>query len=148
MEDKAMLPRISGTVRLPNIINRFFDDDVVKGFFDENNTVNAPAVNITEDNEGYDIELAAPGLKKKDVEINVEDNVLTISSEKKEDKKDDEQHYVRREFHYGSFKRAFELPEDVDVDKIEAKHEDGVLHISMPKKEEAKVKPARKIEIA
>jgi HSP20 family protein len=95
------------------------------------------------------VELAAPGKKKEDFNIELEDNVLTISSEARSEKeeKDNEGKYTRREFSYSSFKRAFTLPETVNDYEINASYENGVLHITLPKKEEALPKPKRLIEI-
>lgn len=109
-----------------------------------------PAVNIKETETGFELELAAPGLKKDQFSIEVDQNLLTISSERKDENesKNAEGTYSRREFSYSAFKRSFTLPETVDSEKIEAQYEDGVLHIAIPKKEEALPKPKRLIEIA
>lgn len=97
-----------------------------------------PAVNITDEKDEYKVSLAAPGLKKDDFRIDVEGNLLTISCEKEEKKEEKEKRHTRREYNYTSFSRSFTLPEDVKQDKIEAHYTDGVLHLSLPKKEEAK----------
>ena len=92
--------------------------------------------------------MAAPGFNKEEFNVEVNDNILTISSEKRvENETKDGQQFTHREFSYQSFKRTFTLPATVESDKIEAKYENGILHLSIPKKEEAKPKPARKIEI-
>ncbi|MEO1653238.1 MAG: Hsp20/alpha crystallin family protein [Bacteroidota bacterium] len=117
-------------------LDRFFNDDL-NTFVGRDFTHHVPAVNIKENDESFGIELAAPGLNKEDFKVNVENNVLTISAEKKEEKTDK---YNRREFAYSSFKRAFRLPKLVDGEKIKAEYKDGVLNISLPKKEEAKPK--------
>jgi HSP20 family protein len=108
---------------------------------------NMPAVNIVEGKEDFRIEVAAPGLEKNDFKIDLDNNVLTIISEKemKSEEKDDQ--YMRREFSYSSFSRSFALPDSVNEEKISAKHKDGVLTIHIPKKEEAKVKPVKEIKI-
>jgi HSP20 family protein len=114
-----------------------------------NTNTTLPAVNIKETKDDYKIEVAAPGLSKKDFNINLENNQLTISSEKRATHKEDEDNYSRREFSYQSFTRTFNLPEhEVDGDKIAASYNDGILTIQIPKKEEAKPKPARTIKIA
>jgi len=95
-----------------------------------------PKVNIFEDKDGFTVEMAVPGMKKEDFEIKLDQNLLTISSEKNDEKK--EVKYVRREFAYQSFKRSFTLPEAADDEKISAAYEQGVLRVSIPKKEEAK----------
>lgn len=101
-------------------------------------TLNVPAVNITENKEDYKVSLAAPGLKKSDFNINVEGNMLTISSEKEESKEEKEEKHTRKEYNYSSFSRSFSLPGEVNQDKIDATYEDGVLKLTLPKKEEAK----------
>jgi len=105
----------------------------------------SPAVNIFEETDGYSMEIAAPGIAKEDFSINIEKNVITISSEKKEE--ETERKVKRREFNFGKFKRQFTLPETVDTQAITAKHENGVLILSLPKKEEAKDDAPRKVNI-
>ena len=97
-----------------------------------------PAVNITENKDDYRISVAAPGLKKNDFNIDVDGNMLTISSEKEESKQEKDEKYTRKEYSYSSFSRSFSLPEEVNQEKIEATYEDGVLKVMLPKKEEAK----------
>ncbi|PWT76926.1 MAG: heat-shock protein [Bacteroidetes bacterium] len=140
-----------------NLFPTFFDDLFNRDLFNwgnlnfsETNTT-LPAVNIKETGDAYEVEVAAPGMSKKDFTVELNGNTLTISSEKTnqpEDERVDEQ-YFRREFSYQSFKRTFQLQKDVlDVDKIRAKYENGLLHLLIPKKEEAKQQPTRLIEIA
>ncbi|MCE5175705.1 MAG: Hsp20/alpha crystallin family protein [Bacteroidales bacterium] len=110
----------------------------------------SPAVNIVENKDGFRIEIAAPGLNKEDFHINIDKKVLVISSEKEtksESKDENDEKYYRREFGYFSFKRSFSLPEYADTDKIKATHENGVLNVFIPKREETKEKPARIISI-
>src|SRR5438094_234434 len=97
-----------------------------------------PAVNINENKDEYKISVAAPGLKKDDFEIDVEGNMLTISCEKEENREEKDGRHTRREYNYSSFSRSFTLPEDVNKDRIAAAYEDGVLKLTLPKKEEAK----------
>lgn len=106
-----------------------------------------PKVNIKENDDAFMVEMAAPGMKKGDFSIQLDNNVLTISSEKKEDNKDEKSRYSRREFAYRSFQRAFTLPESADGQKIGAAYEDGILTITIPKKEEAKPQPPKTISI-
>jgi HSP20 family protein len=109
-----------------------------------------PAVNIRETKDSYEVEMAAPGMKKEDFKIELDRNILTISSEKSEEHEEqgEEEKYSRKEFSYQSFQRSFNLPKEVvDEDKIEARYREGVLHLTIPKREEAKQKPPRKIEI-
>ena len=131
----------------------FFDDFISKNAFDWSNANNAygaslPAVNIKEDVNNFELEVAVPGMKKNDFKIELENDVLVISAEKEENDEQSDVNYSRREFSYSSFKRTFTLPENkVDGDKVNAKYEDGVLHVTLPKKEEAKPKPVRSIKI-
>ena len=126
--------------------NNVFDDS---DFFFGNSAINRmPSVNIIEGKEEFKIEVAAPGLEKKDFRINLENNLLTIEASKEAARQDKDERYARREFSYHSFQRSFTLPETVESDKIDAKYENGILNILIPKKDEAKVKPARQISIA
>ncbi|ASB51145.1 heat-shock protein [Alkalitalea saponilacus] len=142
------LARFSG--HLPSLFDHFFDNELFdwsnRNFSTTNTTL--PSVNIKDTEEAYKVEMAAPGLSKEDFKVELNQNILTISSEKKseEEKKEGEQ-FTRREFSYQSFSRSFTLPDIVDADKIEARYESGVLLLSIPKKEEAKPKPAKMIEI-
>lgn len=110
-----------------------------------------PAVNIRENENGFFLDFAMPGIDKDEVIIELENDLLTVSSEKKSETESESKtetgNFTRREFHYNSFKRSFILPETIDSSKIKANHKNGVLNIEIPKKEEAKPKPARKIEI-
>jgi HSP20 family protein len=108
-----------------------------------------PAVNVRETNDNFAIEVAAPGMKRDDFKVELDNNVLTISSqrEEKQEQQQDE-NYTRREFNYQYFQRSFTLPENkVEGEKIAARYADGILHITVPKKEEAKVKPIKQITI-
>lgn len=104
-----------------------------------------PSVNIVESKDAFEIELAVPGMSKDDFGINLENNVLTISSEK-EMKDVNERNFTRREFAYGSFSRSFTLPKTVDSEKINADYLNGILKVSLPKKEEVKL--SRQITIS
>ena len=135
----------------PSFLNRFFEGDLMdwnrSNFADTNTTL--PAVNIRENKDEFMIDVAAPGMKKEQFDVNYENGRLTISSEKREEKKDDKKDtYTRREFSYMSFQRSFAIPENlVDGEKIKATYNEGILHISLPKREEVKPKPARQIKI-
>ena len=110
----------------------------------------APATNVMENEEMYVVQLAAPGMKKEDffVNINDEGNLVVKMEQKADEKKADEKmHYLRREFSYTKYEQTLILPDDVDKNKIEAKVEDGILTVKLPKVEEAKVKVARSIDI-
>ncbi|MGV8914523.1 MAG: Hsp20/alpha crystallin family protein [Kaistella sp.] len=125
--------------------NNFFDDFFTKELFDFNNAgfaqsgITQPSVNVKDMDEGFEIQVAAPGMKKEDFTVNLERNVLTISSEKQSqnEEKDEDGNFSRREFNYSSFRRSFTLPEAVEHENIEAAYEDGLLKISVPKKEKS-----------
>ena len=129
---------------LPNIFNDFFDNDWM---FKTNTT--APAVNLIENEADYKIEVAAPGMTKEDFNIHLaDDNQLVITMEKKNESKNDNSKYLRREFSYSKFQQALVLPEDVEKDHISASVNDGVLTIDLPKKtQEEKAKECKTIEI-
>ena len=112
-----------------------------------NTGINMPAVNIRETNDNFLVEVAAPGMKKSDFNISLDNNLLTISSEKQHEEETDNAGYTRKEFSYATFKRTFTLPDSVHAENITAKYDDGILRLTLPKKDEAKVKPARSIEI-
>ncbi|BDA78651.1 hypothetical protein LPTSP3_g15810 [Leptospira kobayashii] len=94
-----------------------------------------PAVNVSKSATGYKMELAVPGLDKKDFKIDIDGDLLTIKAEKKTDTKEEDKHYSKREYNYSSFNRSFTLPEAVDREKIIAKYENGILQLSVPLKE-------------
>ena len=100
---------------------------------------NNPPVNIHENNDGFHLELVAPGLKKEDFKINLDKDILSISVEKKADAAEEGKKYSKREYSYKSFVRSFTLPDSVDYSKIEAEYTDGILKLSVAKKEEAKI---------
>ncbi len=101
-------------------------------------SLTVPSANIIESKDDFKISLAAPGLKKSDFNIDINGNLLTISSEKEESKDEKDEHHTRREYNYSSFSRTFTMPDEVLKDKVEAVYEDGVLKLTLPKKEEAK----------
>jgi len=131
----------------PSIVDEFFGRDFMPDLFEFQTGVNLPSVNIIEGKDDYKIEVAAPGLEKKDFRIDLDNNVLTITSEREDKKEEEKERYMRREFSYSSFKRSFALPQSVDSANISATHKDGILSIMIPKKEEAKVKPTKQIDI-
>ena len=133
----------------------FFNDMLTKDIFNwglgnfSNTGTTIPAVNVKEGADNFEVEMAAPGMKKDDFRIELDGNMLTISSERQhqQEEKDGEK-YSRKEFSYQSFYRTFQLPKEVvDADKINARYENGVLHLTIPKREEVKQKPPRTIEI-
>ncbi len=136
--------------QMPSLFDRFLENDLFdwsnRNFSKTNTTL--PAVNIKEDDDGFEVEMSAPGLEKEDFNIELNNSVLTISSEKKvENETKEGQQFTRREFSYQSFSRSFTLPQIADGDRIEANYANGILTVIIPKREEAKPKPARTIEI-
>ncbi|TRX52032.1 Hsp20/alpha crystallin family protein [Fulvivirga sp. M361] len=115
--------------------------------FSRSNTT-LPKVNILEDNDRFIVQMAAPGMNKKDFDLNLDQNILTISSDKNEEARDENLTYSKKEFDYQAFQRSFTLPDSADGEKINAKYENGILAISIPKKEEAKPKPPKTIKIS
>lgn len=136
----------------PSMMNLF--DDLFYGdlptVFSSNFSegISMPKVNIKESSDAFNIEMAIPGMKKSDFEINLDNNTLSISAKNEKTQNEDENGYTRREFSYSSFNRDFTLPETVDDSKIDAQYEDGILNIFLPKKDEAKQKPSRVINIS
>ena len=136
-------------------MNSMFDDLLTKDLWNwglsnnSNTNTTIPAVNIRETNDNFEVEMAAPGMRKEDFRVELDGNMLTINSEREDRQEQSEgERYSRREFSYQSFQRTFQLPKDVvDSDRIEARYENGVLHLVIPKKETAKQKPPRQINI-
>jgi HSP20 family protein len=136
--------------QFPTFFDRFFENDMLDWTNRHYSTTDTtlPSVNIKESDDDFEVELAAPGFDKKDFNIELNHDLLTISSEKKIDKETKEgQQFAKREFSYQSFSRSFTLPNTADSEKINAKYENGILRITIPKKEEAKPKPPKQIEI-
>jgi HSP20 family protein len=136
----------------PTLFDDLFTRDLWNWGQDNNSSTNTtvPAVNIRETADNYEVEMAAPGMTKNDFRVELDGNTLTITSEKNNESEEKEgDRYVRREFSYQSFRRTFQLHKDVvDADKIEARYENGVLYLLIPKKEEAKQKPPKMIQIS
>lgn len=138
-------------------IPSLFDDFFTRDWLDSSlanwkvSGATLPAVNVKESNDDFQIEVAAPGMTRDDFKVELDNNVLTISSEREEknEEKDAKGNYTRREFSYQSFQRSFSLPESkVLGDKISARYSDGILFVTVPKSEQAKVKPAKQIAIS
>ncbi len=136
----------------PSFLDRFFEGNLMDwntwNFAELNSTL--PAVNVKENDNEIIIDVAAPGLKKSDFTVNFDNGRLTISSEKKDEKTENEGKKVtRQEFNYQSFQRSFNIPENmVNSDKISAQYSDGILHVTLPKRDEVKPKPSREIKIS
>lgn len=140
-----MLPVLNRNSWIPDVFSDFFDTD-----FMPRTKATAPAINVKETDKAYVVEVAAPGLKKEDFEVNIDDDGnLHIKMESKTEKKDEDkkEHYLRREFAYSKYEQTLLLPDDVVKDKVAAHVDNGVLTIDLPKCEEVAKKACRKIEI-
>ena len=138
------LIRFNNSPAFPEIFENLFNDN----FFGSNQRWNnVPATNIIEHKNEYELELAVPGYEKKDFKIDLEQNMLTISSTKEENHEENTKDYSRKEFSSCSFSRSFTLPETIDKDNIQANYENGILHVTLPKVEEVK-KLTKEIKVA
>lgn len=140
-----MLPVLNRNSWMPEVFNDFFSND-----FMTRANATAPAINVKESDREYTVELAAPGLKKEDFNVNIDrDGNLHIHMESKNESKEEDKksHYLRREFSYSKFEQTLLLPDDVDKDGIEAKANDGVLTVSLPKLEKVSEKTVKQIEV-
>lgn len=142
---------------LPSLFSDFFRNDSLfnRDLFDFDSDlfparvgVNVPSANITETPKEFNLELAAPGLERKDFNIEIENNMLRISAEKKEEKREEDSEYSRREYSFNSFSRTFTMPDNIKEDNIKAKYENGILKVTIPKLKESSVKPALKIAVS
>jgi len=145
LEEKAMLPSITRRNFRP-FFPSLFDDD----FFTINTSRpnSMPAVNIREDDKNYFLELAVPGMEKKDLRIDIDEDVLTVSSETKNEAEDKMDGYTRKEFSFSSFVRSFYIPENVDRESIQASYNEGILTVSFPKQEVEKKKLTKEVKIS
>lgn len=109
--------------------------------------ITVPTANIKETPKEFKLELAAPGLERKDFSIEINNHTLTVSAEKEQEKNEEENGYSKKEYSFNSFCRTFSLPDNIKESKIEAKYDKGVLRISIPKEKETVVKPVHKIEV-
>jgi len=137
--------------RLPSLPS-WFDDILGKNFGNEfisnfNTGITLPAVNLINLDNEFIVEMAAPGLKKSDFIINLDNDILYVGAETKSEVNEEHEQYTRREFGYSSFKRTFVVPEIVETEKISAEYNDGILKVKLPKKEEAKKKAVKVINI-
>lgn len=136
---------------MTNLFDDFFTRDLLNWGLVNNSTTNTtiPAVNIKETGEAFEVEMAAPGMRKEDFKVELDGNQLTIGSEfESQNEMKEGERFTRREFSYQSFQRSFTLPKNVvDIEQIEARYENGVLRLLIPKREEARQKPPRMIEI-
>jgi HSP20 family protein len=141
-----MLPMITRRSYKPFLWSNLFDDD----FFPvaPGRSTSMPAVNIREDEKRFTLDLAVPGIDKKDLKIEINEDVITISSEQKMEKEESRDDFKRREFSYTAFCRSFYLPENVSKEKIDANYKDGILSVVLPKDEEEKAKLSRQVKIS
>jgi HSP20 family protein len=141
-----MLPMITRRNYKPFLWSNLFDDDFFPVHSQRNTSM--PAVNIKEDEKKFILDLAIPGIEKKDLKIDIDEDVITIASESKEEKEEKNEDFRRREFSYQSFCRSFYVPENVNKDKIEASYKDGILTVLLPKEVEEKAKISRQVKIS
>lgn len=137
---------------LPSVFDELLNTDWVGGRTNSYVAKTTPAVNVLENEDSFTLEVAAPGLNKENFSIELDNDVLIISAELKNEETKEEtketRNFTRREFSYASFKRSFNLPETINVAEITAAYEQGILTVKLPKREEAKVQPSRMIEIS
>jgi len=126
----------------------FFNDSLLNSFRSGRSSSYLPSANIIEDENEYRIEMAVPGLSKKEIKVELDNDVMRIYYEHKEKKEEKDRNYLKREFCHSSFERNFQLPDSVDRDKIKANHNEGVLNISLPKRKEVVSKTQKSIEIS
>lgn len=137
----------------PSLFNSFFDEFASKeGFFPAGINLAdrgfRPSVNISNSEKSFGLEFAVPGFEKKDFSITAKDGMLVVKAEKSAENKVEKKDYTRREFRYSSFERSFSIPENVNTDAIQAKYENGILHIELPKMEKPELETGRMIEIS
>jgi HSP20 family protein len=148
LSQKSLLPKMAndlfdtGNLFTPRMWD--FDNDLMDASFARS----IPSVNIIENNVDFKIDVAAPGLDKKDFKISVENNILSVSAEKSKETKTEKENFTRREFSYSNFTRSFRLPENCLPEKIDARYESGILHLSLPKKEVSVSKNPRIIKVS
>lgn len=132
----------------PSWMEDFLNRDLPAVFSQNFNTgMSMPMVNIKETPDSYYVEMAVPGMKKSDFQIDLDNQILSISTDIREGEVTKDVQFTRKEFGYSSFKRSFTLPQTVEYNRIKADYKEGILSIQLPKKEEAKQKPARSIKI-
>lgn len=144
-----MTPTKKDVWNFPSINDLFDNSRFISDFFGKANAMNLPAVNIKETEKQYQVELAIPGMKKEDISIEMQDDLVTVSGEKKEEHEEKGEKFHRREFSYGSFSRSFSMPEGVEAERIEARFDNGVLRLFIPKNHQKETaSSAKKITIA
>jgi len=141
-----MLPTLTRRNFRPFYMPNLFDDDFFSVLPGRNSSM--PAVNIREDEKNYFLELAVPGMDKNDLKIDINEDVLTISAESKNESEEKNDGYKRKEFSYTSFCRSFYIPDNVNKEKIGANYKEGILSVDLPKQEEEKSKISRQVKIS
>jgi len=141
-----MIPVIRTYRRIPNIVDELLGYDKQGGRTENYTQLCKPAVNVTEQENNFQIDVAAPGFDRSELKVTIDNNLLTISSVPSEKQSETKEKYLKREYATSSFSRSFELPENVESDKIEASHKNGVLSISIPKKAKIEI-PVQEIEV-
>jgi HSP20 family protein len=147
----TLIKKRNGNGLFPSLADAFFTNKfMVPDFMDADfeNVLKMPPANISENENEFRIDLSAPGLKREDFKVEVENGDLIISSEKQDEEKEEKENYWRREFSYTGFSRRFPLPENTMEEKIAAKYDNGMLHITLPKKEVTTKKAKKAIEVA
>lgn len=142
VRDRSRAPRFS------NLIENFFDGDFPTVFQNDWIRFAQPSVNIKDAKDAYSIEVSAPGFNKDSFNVKIEDGLLTISAEAKEEKLEEGEKYTRKEYSHSSFKRSFTLPKTIKADGISAGYENGILKVTLPKLEEAKQKGTIDVKVA
>ena len=134
----------------PSLLSDLFDTDrfFSNRWFEREFKDSVPAVNVIENGKEFNLDFAAPGFDKSDFVIDVEDNILTVSAERSKEEKKEEENFTRKEFSYNSFSRSFNLPKTLNTEKIDARYNDGILRLSIPKKEEAKSSSKKQFRVA
>ncbi len=143
-----MLPVIRKRSYVPSYADHYLGRDLFSAFFNDGADYTVPAINIKESKKGFEIEVAAPGLNKEDIKINLEKNVLTVSSDNELKNEESSDNFTRKEFSYSSFSRSFSIPDSINTEKISASHKDGVLKIDLPKLEDAQMDNSKTIKIS
>lgn len=133
----------------PKLFSDFFDGDdfFTNRWFEREFKESLPAVNIKENGTEFKVELAVPGFKKDEFKVHVENDLLTISAEKKEEKKEEGEKYTRKEYSYNSFSRSFNIPKSANGDAVVASYTDGILQLSIPKKQDAQQTKKKEIKV-
>jgi HSP20 family protein len=138
----------------PSLLSDFFGSSLVDrdlfglDVFPSRLGINVPTANVMETAKEFSIELAAPGLERKDFNVEIDNHMLTISAEKEEEKDEKDGEYSRREYSFNSFSRTFTLPDNVKEGNVDARYQNGVLKVSIPKAKETPVKPAHRISVS